>query len=392
MFGFLRVPKKGLDGCQSTLYRAHFCAVCHALHRETGLLSALLTNYDITFWTLLGSALQPVQRLLQGRCTALPWRQIPVLELEPGPRLALTAITHHLVASKLQDDALDGERRPLAWALRALHQPASKARRTLQQLGLSTRGLDQLFSAQSAVERRAGLEMAAYCRPTREMTAEVFGYLAALHRRRELEQSLQGVGWHLGGLLYGLDAVTDYTSDRARNRFNAIDRAFGEGWNQSQVGGWLLGELRALAASLLALPLGAQRGALCENLLRQLEGRIYQSCPLVHIQCDCGGCEVCCACGDGCQAGCGEGCCHSAGVCGECGSCCPSGCDACIACPDCCNCSSCCCDRSDPAKDPPAKEGGDPPAEPSPALKNWQSRSQQSTDPNPEEPAPGPDY
>lgn len=63
MFGFLRVPDRGLGPAEKLLYQSHFCAVCHSLHAETGRLSSLLTNYDITFWTLLGTALEPPSKI-----------------------------------------------------------------------------------------------------------------------------------------------------------------------------------------------------------------------------------------------------------------------------------------------------------------------------------------
>lgn len=215
----------------------------------------------------------------------------------------------------------------LGWALRFFRQPTQKAREVLHRLGLPTLALDRLFTAQSEVERQSPQDLESYCTPTREAMAQVFGYLAELYERAELRCGLQRVGWHLGGLLYLLDAATDYASDLAKGRFNAFASALG---NCNEAQARIQSELDSLALSLSCLPISEKCGALCENLLRQFQGKIRALDSGTREQrgfCDC---DVC----SGCETGCCDGCCHGADACSACGD---GGCHG-----DCCSCDGCC--------------------------------------------------
>ena len=281
MFGFLRVPKRGLDASETELYRSHFCAVCHALDSETGKLSSLLTNYDMTFWVLLAAALETGERgpVEQRRCTAIPWRKVPVQDLGAPTRTALTAITHHLIGSKLEDDALDGERRLLGWAMKAIRRPTAAARQSLHALGLSTAALENLFPSQTEAEQADSPDLESLSQPTRKMMAEIFGYIPTLTGQTDHRASLDRIGWHLGGFLYLLDPVSDYSNDVKRKRFNALERVFGATWSRPAVRARLNGELSSLEAALITLPIDDARGALCENLLGELQQRVRQALP-----------------------------------------------------------------------------------------------------------------
>ncbi|CAN0019792.1 unnamed protein product, partial [Phaeothamnion confervicola] len=144
------------------------------------------------------------------------------------------------------------------------------ARRALAKLNLPSVSMDNLFAAQTVVERIPGLPLESYCKPTREAMSEVFGYHAVLYERPELADNLQRVGWHLGGLLYLLDAATDRAEDLARHRFNAFARAL----SPPPARRALRVELESLSNALVSLPINESMGALCANLLSQLDRQI----------------------------------------------------------------------------------------------------------------------
>ena len=112
MFGFLKLKSCGLTPQEQQIYRSHFCGVCHAMTEFGGRVSSLLTNYDITFWLLLCSALDSgLPTAPQSLpCTAPPFRKVAVKPLSPRVAKTMASLNLLLVDSKVADDRQDGEK------------------------------------------------------------------------------------------------------------------------------------------------------------------------------------------------------------------------------------------------------------------------------------------
>ena len=112
MFGFLKLKACRISSEDKALYGSHFCSVCHAMTRFGGRVSSLLTNYDITFWFMLQSALdsKPVLVAEKKPCTVAPFRAVSVKPIDNQVSQTLAALNLVLVGSKIEDDEQDGER------------------------------------------------------------------------------------------------------------------------------------------------------------------------------------------------------------------------------------------------------------------------------------------
>lgn len=391
VFGTLRVSKSALTPEQRDLYRGHFCALCHGLDAWGGKLTSLLTNYDTTFWLLVLAALEEqaqgaTPRVLRKPCTALAWRKVPVVELSVESRKLAAALTLALAGAKVEDDAHDGDRPWVAWAFLPLRPSWRKAAPWLDQVGFPRDAVEGLGAWQRALEAEA-TSLRELTRPTQELLASLFGFLAQHTQQENLREPLEELGRALGIWIYLWDAWQDRQRDQRSGAFNALLRF---PLDDEELAQHLLHALNHVQRALALLPLGARRPLLDQHLLRLrqltvrdlpkprcsalacwvLGGAALAATPQASVACDgcdCGGCDGCscdgcscegCSC-DGCNScGC-EGCngcevcsgCEKVGHCGSCGEggagldCCSCGCDCCPTCdiPEA-ACCECCCD------------------------------------------------
>ncbi|MBI3929619.1 MAG: hypothetical protein HY319_29020 [Armatimonadetes bacterium] len=352
MFGFLRLKSCGLTPGDRLLYRAHFCAVCHAMAEFGGRWTSLLTNYDVTFWLILQSALESEDppEVERASCTALPPRRVRVQPLSPRARRALAALNLVLVDSKLEDDEVDGEAWKAGLARRALKSPTGRARQTLEELGFPLAALTGLSARQNALESRGERCLESLAEPSASAMGEVFAFIATLCRRPEHEPALRCLGGSLGRYLYLWDALCDREADLRKGRFNAL----GGVYDPACLRRVLQRLLSEVGQVLDSLPL-RDRAPIARQLLGSLRSRLSRELPGPELWpcvpgrrstagenvrttdcdcndcsgCDCGGCEGCG--GDGCNLG---ECCGCGG--GDERKC---GCSCC----DCCDCCDCCC-------------------------------------------------
>lgn len=347
-----------------------------------GGLSSLLTNYDVTFWLWMATALEEHggRRLPPElkACTAVPFRKVWVHPLQPNVRRAMAAINLALVSSKIEDNRRDGEGRVLSFAFRPLQKPARKALSALDELGFPSHRIQELASRQSAVEADPAASLEDFAFPTSELMGQLFAFLGPLTEQTQFIPQLTRVGRSLGRTIYLLDALTDVEKDRKRGAFNALTRSFGYPISYAPTSRLLHDAIGKLEAALRDLPLG-QTAALAEGMVNHLRSLLHEHLEFWkprkvkatvpwgswrHLpkagffvrpadDCDCGGCDGCgdgCSgCGDGCS-GCGDGCsgcdCAKCDVCSGCGegaSCggCSNACDTAICCWDT---ENCCCD------------------------------------------------
>lgn len=363
MFGFLQLKTCALSTEERLIYHSHFCAVCHAMTGFGGRVSSLLTNYDITFWLLLNSALdsEPLPALERLPCTALPLRKVPVRPLKENVARTLAALNLLLVDSKVRDDAQDGERVKAGVAGALFRKKFEKARAYLEASKFPVEAMLELPELQSAVEKSASPNLPKLCSPTEHTLGEVFATVAALQSKDELRTPLRRFGQCLGGYLYLWDALQDRDEDRKRGRFNAL-RASGA--KDHELRTEFDTRLQVMRQILNSMALGPE-GSLCFKLVNSLETRLKTELPqpvlssvpsaarrldkagVVVVQGD-SCCEVdCCQCGSCCDCNLcncspkeGEHCCDFS--CCDCARCGAGGrhehscCDACDPCCPCC--------------------------------------------------------
>lgn len=365
MFGFLK-PRAGLCCKDRNALQEHLCAACHAMAGFGGRVSAVLANYDATFWLVVASALCGAGEAVGRRCTAVPFRTVAVASAPPRVARVMAAMNVLLLAAKLRDDAADGEGLLRRAAGIALGPWAGKARRELRDCGFPVEAIDGLPAAQALVERH-GDSLEAFEAPTAACMAACFGFIDG-----SWEAELRALGAALGRLIYLWDAVTDFEEDGRRGRFNALAVC---GLAPGDVSGRVREHLRSFEAALAALPLGERRGLVAGvvgGLRREMASSLGFKPVRVRpaddcgLSCDCDSCEICCCCCecDGCPdnpckrrrgkgvpwawAQCDDCGCGSCCSCEGCGSCCTE-CAVDQACQACCACDpTCCCYNTSP--------------------------------------------
>lgn len=339
--------------------------MCHSLDGWGGKLASLLTNYDITFWLLVLTALDPeVGPVERKRCTALPFRKVPVIALRPASRQLVAALTLALAGAKVEDDQHDGDRPWVSWAFLPLRSSWDRARKHLDAAGFPRDAVEGLGAWQRSLEERPDVSLEELTAPTQGLLGAVFACLADHCSRPELRGALEELGRGLGSYIYLWDAWTDRAKDRAKGAFNPLLlRAV----QPAEVAWRLSHSLQHVQRGLEGLPLGSRRPLLMQQLAR-LRALLRQELPApsatgagcwimggavaLSLQpqaavacdgCDCGGCDGCdCSGCDGCS-NCGDSChCGHVGNCGDaCNSCSCSGSDV-----DCCG--NCMCSGSNP--------------------------------------------
>lgn len=313
-----------------------------------GLRASLLTNYDITFWMLLLSAVSdgPTADPERRPCTALPWRGVPVRPLAPEAARALAALNLLLISSKVEDDACDSPGWKPKLARAAYGERFERALAELERQGFPLPAVTDLQRRQSQAEADPEPSLDSLAEPTATALAEVFAHIARILKKPELAEPLGGIGRALGGYLYLWDALVDLSEDQARGQFNAFARVCGGQLDDPRVAIGLRRRLADLHLALTNLALGPE-GKLCFSLHASLASRLTQALPkprclnpptprarlakagMVHVKDgDC--CEIdCCECGSCC----------------DCNLCDCNPCDSDKHCCElnCCSCGDCCC-------------------------------------------------
>lgn len=411
MFGYLRVQRCGLEQADRKLYSAHFCSVCHHLHRNAGWDTSVLTNYDVTLWNIVASGVSaecyrlPVE---QRACTVLPFRRVWVQPLTADVGASLAAVTVLLVWAKLEDARQDGGRLLPGVGKMWLGSKERKAESYLRGVGYPVETLLDIPRLQKLSEARTPVNLEDLSLPTRAALSEAFAWIGKLAGRPDLDTRLRRLGSAIAEFVYLWDALDDLEKDLKKGDFNAVERVWGARPVWAEVKGFLLSAIDALEEEVRLLPLGDRR-PICLKLATSLRARVarhpklqavaprYAGGPRRRAQagfvaaqcgcdggcCDCGCCDgggdgcncceaSCCDCKPGdscCECNCNRLCCPCSNCCGDTGGggCCDSGGSSCgqdLCC--CCGDSSttttdemCCCFGSDDHDEPAKKRSSD---------------------------------
>ena len=313
------------ESCHQGQYQEVFCGTCHAL-AELGRPWALATGYDIAFLHAVVAALENTEAEKLA-CTALPFHKLKVRRVSKENRDWIVAVYLLLLGEKCRDDIADdgGFRGKLG--LRVLRSHEEGSLRRLQRSGFCTTVLLELSKTQRELERKPGLALESYARPTTHLMGEVFAHLAVITNRPDQSGHLRHLGQALGHLIYLKDAVDDLEKDRQNGRFNAVLSA-SNGAHVKQIRfreySRLLYGLSGLSVSasdhqmLLSVlkslsPEQAHRGASKVPLVSRLKRRSSRGVCEALLCC---GPEVCLpACGEACAPVMGEACCYGCAGC-----------------------------------------------------------------------------
>ena len=213
MFGYVTIYRKGLAKEDLDRYQAYYCGLCQALGRRYGLPGRLTLSYDITFVTILLSALyEPPTRFGTGRCAPHP--------IKPRPRADNSFLdyaadmTVALAYYNFLDDWQDDHRRASLRQAKKLESylPGIQARWP-RQYGVITEQL----AALNLLEEAGSHDLDALCNAFGTLLGAVFAC-----RDDIWAPTLEAMGRGLGGFIYLMDAYDDLEKDRQKGRYNAL--------------------------------------------------------------------------------------------------------------------------------------------------------------------------
>ena len=213
MFGYITANAEAMNDQQRSRYRAWYCGLCRALHRNHGALSRFTLNYDMTFLVmLLSSVYECSEEAGTERCTAHPFRKHDFLSTECSDYAAdmNLLLMYHNLMDNWQDD-----RNLLSLSEAKLFRKAAEraGEHHPRQNKAILDGLSSLASSESVGELNP------------DIPAEAFGgIMSELFAMREDENAdeLRTFGRTLGRFIYIMDACEDFDSDLRHARYNPL--------------------------------------------------------------------------------------------------------------------------------------------------------------------------
>ncbi len=223
MFGYVKPNIPELLVRDHELYKATYCGLCRTMGKTTGCASKFTLNYDFVFLALLRMALTGEKaEVKKRRCVVHPFKKRPMLE--PNESMRFSARTSVILTrSKLKDNVNDSH--------------------GLARLKAKTAGLVSIFLKRTDKNLKPLQEKIASCiddltklerdnSDSLDMTANTFGDLLGSTLSFDLEAPTSRVAYevafHLGKLIYILDACDDFEKDKKSRSFNVLRNSFGD--------------------------------------------------------------------------------------------------------------------------------------------------------------------
>ena len=228
MFGYVRPYTPELLVKDNELYRATYCGLCRTMGKTTGKLSKLALSYDFVFLALLRFAVrgEKVEVKLH-RCPVHPFKKRPMLEVNDD--LVYSARTSTILTRlKLKDNVNDSHgisriKAKIAGGVSVFFKKTDASLKELEEKMVAS--IDEL----TALENQSSDSI--------DKTSSTFGTLLGNLASHGIDGAnariLYDVGYHLGRLIYVLDAVDDFEKDKKSGSFNVIKNAYGEALDEN---------------------------------------------------------------------------------------------------------------------------------------------------------------
>ena len=213
MFGYIIADREALSPEAQKRYTGCYCGLCRRLKTRHGALSRLTLTYDMTFLTMVLSALyEPEEEEGEAACLVHPIKKREFWQNEFTDYAA--DMTVFLAYLKCRDD-WDDDCDPVALAQSRLLKKAYK--RVSGQYPRQSVVIHQKMAELSNLEREniSGPDAAARC--FGELMGEIFAY-----RDDRWTPSLRAMGEALGRFIYIMDAVMDLEKDIKKGSYNPL--------------------------------------------------------------------------------------------------------------------------------------------------------------------------
>lgn len=217
MFGYVTVNKAELKVKEYEKYQAYYCGLCSSLRDYYGLLGEVTLTYDMTFLSILLSALyEEEENPTDKRCVVHPMKKHQAI----SNRFSEYAADMNMLLSyyKLLDDYEDDKSvkaLTLAAAIRKRCQKASKKNRR------QAKAIKEYIVENKACEEVLETDYDKVAGATGRMLGELFAY-----REDEWAPYLRKMGFYLGKFIYLMDAYDDLEEDVKSGNYNPLKQIY----------------------------------------------------------------------------------------------------------------------------------------------------------------------
>lgn len=211
MFGYVTINQKQLSEEDYKIYHAFYCGLCQDLKKRYGITGQSMLNNDMTFLTILLSALyEPKEEKGEHRCLFHPGRK--ELLIQNQFTKYASDMTILLAYHKCMDDWLDDYSVPKKGLSVLIQSKYDKiAKNYTRQAGTVEEYMQKIRIA----EKENCLDIDYMSGLTGHFLAELFVY-----KDDEWKDSLTRLGYYLGKFIYLMDAYEDQEKDKKKKNYN----------------------------------------------------------------------------------------------------------------------------------------------------------------------------
>lgn len=219
MFGYVTIYKPELKIKEYEAYKGVYCTLCKEMSKEYGLLSRFLLSYDGTFYVIykMGLANENVTAE-KSHCTFNPCKKCAKITCESDIYKLASTITVVLAYFKLVDNLKDGKGIKKLFLYFLLPYFSFLKRKALKKYPDIFKEIEKGMAEQFEIEKDSNASLDKSAHPT----AKMLGWLFAYNESETTKQSAYDFGYHLGRVVYFLDAFDDYEDDIKSNSFNPL--------------------------------------------------------------------------------------------------------------------------------------------------------------------------
>ncbi len=215
MFGYVTTYKPELKIKEFEAYKGIYCTLCKEMGKEYGFLSRFLLSYDGAFYVMYKMALsQDKICAKQSRCSFNPCKKCMKITCDGDIYKIASTITVFLAYFKLVDNLHDSKflKKLLLYVVYPyfliLKNRAKK--KNLELFRIVEDGMTSQFEVEK--NENSSIDLSAH------NTAHILGQLFSYNE--EDKEKVYEFGYHLGRVVYFLDAFDDYDDDVKNKLFN----------------------------------------------------------------------------------------------------------------------------------------------------------------------------
>ncbi len=217
MFGYVTINKPELKIKEYEAYKGVYCTLCKEMGKEYGFLSRFLLSYDGAFYVMykLGLSNDKINAS-DSRCSFNPCKKCMKITCDNNIYKFACAITVILAYFKLVDNLHDSKffKKIILYILfpyfTFIKNKSKKKYPDIFEI------VDKGMAEQFALENDDNISLDKSAHPTAEILSELFSYGEIGDNKENAKQ----FGYHLGRVVYFLDAFDDYEKDIKDNTFN----------------------------------------------------------------------------------------------------------------------------------------------------------------------------